>query len=439
VFKRGTARLLGTVPPDDAGAADTTPAPEAFAAPAAPAGHAAPAPAPAPRSGRRVVQIAFEPRRLRRSVLLVLLLVSAWLVALWVFGVVGHFLFLLLLAWLLAIAMEPFIQYLMRHGMKRGGATAVTGISAILVAVILAGVFGAEFVQQLAGLVKSLPTVVTDLVEWVNTHFHTHLDPTAIVDKLNISPDQVTGIASNVAGGILGIAGSLLSVVFDLFTVIVFMFYFAGAGPRLLEGIAVWMPAERQKVMGTVWEVTANKTGGYVISKIVLAALSAGFHAIFFWIIGVPAWLPLALLVGVTAQFVPVIGTYIGVAIPVLVSVFDKPLNAVWIILFATVYQQIETYVFTPKLSKRTMDVNPAIALAAVFVGAAIWGPLGALIGIPLAAAAVALAETYGRRYELAPEVVEARSDVEPLQDDEDDGEDRPIPAGSAADSAEDR
>jgi len=51
------------------------------------------------------------------------------------------------------------------------------------------------------------------------------------------------------------------------------------------------------------------------------------------------------------------------------------------------------------------MEVSAAISLAAVFVGAAIWGPIGALIGIPLAAAGVTVVTTYARRYELIPEL----------------------------------
>jgi predicted PurR-regulated permease PerM len=74
--------------------------------------------------------------------------------------------------------------------------------------------------------------------------------------------------------------------------------------------------------------------------------------------------------------------------------------------------------VFTPRVSEKTMDVNPAIALGAVFVGAAIWGPLGALIGIPLAAASVAILDTYSHRYELVPEVLQvgnATAEPEPV------------------------
>ena len=61
-------------------------------------------------------------------------------------------------------------------------------------------------------------------------------------------------------------------------------------------------------------------------------------------------------------------------------------IHAIWIIVFATVYQQIESYVFTPRVSRATMDVHPAIALGSVFVGVGLFGVIGAIIGIPLAA-----------------------------------------------------
>jgi predicted PurR-regulated permease PerM len=115
--------------------------------------------------------------------------------------------------------------------------------------------------------------------------------------------------------------------------------------------------------------------------------------------------LPFALFVGITAQFVPIVGTYLGIILPVLATVFTSPWLALAIVVFAAVYQQIENYVFTPRISKRTMDVNPAIALAAVFVGAAVWGTLGAVIGIPLAAAGVSILDTYSRRYELITDI----------------------------------
>ena len=374
------------------------------------ASHPAPAPPrplpPSPSGAPRWV--AYDPRLLRRGAVTVLILISVWLAATWVFYAISHFLFLLLLSWLLAIAMEPAIGCLMKRGLSRGVSTTVTGVLGLASVVTLVAVFGTEFVNQAVQLVTSLPDLVTSAVDWVNSTFHTSFDASQIASQLEISPTQVAEIAQNLAGGLLGVVGSVVAVLFDSLTVLVFAFYFAAAGPRLLAALAVWLPPDNQRVMGTVWEIAAAKTGGYVVSKLVLAGLSSLFHGVFFWAIGLPSWLPMALLVGITAQFIPMIGTYIGIAVPVVLALFDDPIDAVWIIIFATIYQQIETYVFTPRVSRRTMDVHPVIALGAVFVGAAIWGPIGAIIGIPIAAAVVAIAQTYVRRYDVDEDVVAA-------------------------------
>jgi predicted PurR-regulated permease PerM len=330
-----------------------------------------------------------------------------------------------MLSWLFAIAMEPAILRLTARGMRRGTATGIVGTFVVVCVLAMGGVFGNLFFQQLAQLVTSLPTTVAQSVAWVNQHTQLKLDSTTIVDRLRLTPEQVGNWTTSIAGGVVGIVTSALSLLLEVFTFFVFAFYIAADGPRIRRAIGRWMPPQRQEVFVTVWDIAAQKTGGYVISKVVLAALSSSFHAVFFWAIGVPYWLPLALLVGITAQFIPVVGTYIGIAVPLLFVVFTKPLTALWIILFATVYQQIETYVFTPRVSRRTMDVNSGIALAAVFIGAAIWGPIGALIGIPLAAAVVAVVGTYGHRYELVPEL-----EAPELEDDEEEEDDDSVDEG---------
>jgi predicted PurR-regulated permease PerM len=349
--------------------------------------------------------ISLDQASVVRAGLTVMLLICGLLLVLWLFSVTRHFLFLIMLAWLFAIALEPGIRWLVRRGRSRGLSAAIVGGSALLGCVLLAAVFGKLFFEQLASFVRSLPGLTESTVTWVNDTFHTHLDASHIASSLSVSPSQIATTVESLTGGILGVVGSMVAVLFDLVTVIVFGFYFAADGPRVLRGFASSMPPRAQRVFLTVSEISVTKTGGYVVSKILLAALSAFFHGVFFFALGVPYWLPFALLVGVTAQFVPIVGTYIGVLLPVLATVFDSPWKAVGIIAFAVVYQQVETYFLTPRISKRTMDVNPAIALAAVFVGGAIWGPLGAIIGIPLAAAAVAVLGTYRRRYELIPEL----------------------------------
>lgn len=353
------------------------------------------------------VTIRFDRASLWRSGLVLMGLVTGLLLFLWLFTVLSHFLFLILLAWLFATALEPGIRWFVQRGRSRGFATAVVGGSAVLLSLVLTAVFGQLFFNQVTEFVRGVPDMAVAVTDWVNVSFGTALDPTTISSELRLDSAGVASWAVSLSGGVLGAVASLSSVLFDLITVLVFGLYIAGDGHRLFRTLASWMPPRGQEVFVTVTEITIAKTGGYVVSKIVLAAASALFHGIFFAAIGVPYWLPLALFAGITAQFVPIVGTYLGVILPVLATVFLSPWTAAAIVGFAAVYQQIETYVFTPRVSQRTMDVNPGIALAAVFVGAAIWGPLGALIGIPLAAAGVAILDTYSHRYELVPNVLQ--------------------------------
>ena len=362
---------------------------------------AAAATQPEEPSRPRRIRISLDQREIQAATIRILVIVSIWLVAAWVVGVVQHFLFLILLAWLAAIALEPAIRWFLRRGVRRTRATAAVGVPVVLIVVGLVVVFEQMLFDQVAQLVQSAPATVDSIVAQLNSTFGLQLDPAQILVTLKLEPDQIQGVANDLALGALGYLGSLVSIIFDVVTVAVFTFYIAAAGPRLIQEVAVWLPPGRQLILGEVWDIAEQKTGGYVASKVVLAALSAFFHGVFFLALGLPGWLPLALLAGITAQFVPVIGTYIGVAAPVIVALADQPIDAVWIVLFAIVYQQIETYLLTPRISRRTMEVNPAIALAAVFVGAAIWGPIGAIIGVPIAAVVVSVIQTYGRRYEL--------------------------------------
>ncbi|MEP6559580.1 MAG: AI-2E family transporter [Nakamurella sp.] len=379
-------------------------------------------PGPGDRRGRSAadeataqrVRVSFDRRNVQATTIRILLIVSTWLIAAWVVGAAQHFLFLILLAWLAAIASEPAIRWFLRRGLSRSRSTAIVGTLVILVCLALMVVLQRALFDQAAQLVQSIPTAVTTIVEQLNAQFGLQLDAAQVSTTLKLQPDQLENLADMLGSGWLGWVGSLVSVVFDTVTVVVFAFYIAAAGPKLIQQVAVWLPPDRQPVLGAIWDIAEQKTGGYVASKIVLAAASALFHGIFFYAVGLPGWLPLALLAGITAQFIPVIGTYIGVAIPVFVALADKPITAVWIVLFAIVYQQLETYVFTPRVSQRTMEVNPAIALASVFLGAAIWGPIGAIIGVPIAAAIVSVVQTYGRRYQLVPGMTAASNDSEP-------------------------
>ena len=378
--------------------------------------------------------IAITPGSAKRTAITVILLIVVLWIAAWVFGALSSFLFLLLISWLISIAMEPPVLWLTRHGIKkRGMATGIVMVVLLVVVAATMALFGQVFISQASQLGQQFPSAVRQALDWVNATFHTTIDVGQIQTSLNLSPSSISDLAGRYGGGILGVFGSVLTFIFDAVTILVFAFYLSADSPRLRQAIGSWLQPRYQKVLTTVWTIAVEKTGGYVISKLVLAVLSAFFHSLFFWFIDVPFWLPLGLLAGIVGQFIPTIGTYIGVLLPALFSLLDKPLNALWIALFATVYQQLENYVFTPKISKRTMDVHPAVALGSVFVGAALAGPIGAIIGIPVAAAALTIVDTFRRRHELLPELAALEGNP-PTESDEGDAplDDGPAPDPSA-------
>lgn len=372
---------------------------------------------------RNISFIALEPRSLKRAVFIVLIGIVIFQIVSWSFSLLAGFLFNLLLAWLLAISIDPIVTGLAARGMRRGLATAIVAVTGVILIGGFIALFGGALAAQISEFIIALPALVLDLVDWVNGTFNANINPVEITSNLNLTSEQITTIASSLAGGIFGVVFSVINVVFSLLTILVFSFYFSADAPRIKRFIASWLPHNRQLVFINVWDISVRKAGGFVISKLALATLSAAAHVGFFYLIDVPYWLPMGIFAGFVSQFIPTIGTYIGVILPGLFAAFDQPLDVLWIVLFATFYQQIENYVFTPRISTATMDINSGVALASVFIGAALFGPIGAIIGIPVVAIVIAVIEAYGQRYDLHPEVDERtqikprRSPVEILRD----------------------
>jgi predicted PurR-regulated permease PerM len=121
--------------------------------------------------------------------------------------------------------------------------------------------------------------------------------------------------------------------------------------------------------------------------------------------VGVP-WLvalPLSVFQGFFAEFIPVVGTYIGAAVPSLVTL---GIQGVWqalvLVGWTLVYQQIENYWLSPKLSAQSMEINGGVAFGSALAGGAIAGPMGAVMAMPIAALITSFVKHYVPCYELA-------------------------------------
>jgi predicted PurR-regulated permease PerM len=316
----------------------------------------------------------------------------------------GSIIFQVVMAWLASIAMEPAVSRLARH-MKRGLATGLVMLAVVLFAVAFSAAFGNLLITQAVTLIQGIPQLLAGVATWLNETLGTQFDPATLLEQLHLSPQTLAAWGADVAG-VLGVLATVLGGIFSLFTLGLLIFYFSADAPRLKRWVARLLPPQRQEVFLVVWGLAVQKTGGYVAARVVLAAICGGFTAAFLLIIGMPYWLALGVWTGVVAQFVPTVGTYIAIALPVLVGLTSAdPFDGVLALIFALVYQQIENLTIEPKISADAVDMHPAVAFASVLLGAALFGVAGALVAVPIAALLLSLLDIYSRQYELLPQL----------------------------------
>lgn len=342
------------------------------------------------------------PRWLRPTIVAVLLAIAFYQMSGWLFHNLRGFLGLLFLAWLFSVTIEPIVDLLDRRGLRRGAATGLVLFLLFALTIGFFATFGTILAEQVAQLLTSLPDALTRITDWANRTFDTNFETGA--DLINISPDTVRELAQKYTPGVVGVVGTLVGALFQVLTLLLFVFYMSAEGPAMRRTISSWFPQRQQRIIADVWETSVDKAGGYVVSRLILAALSTFFTGIFLLVIGVPYWLPLAIWTGVVSQFIPTLGTYLAIALPAIIAAAQQPMDGVWVIVFGTVYQQVENYVLHPRITSRTVSIHPAVAFGSVIVGATLFGAVGALVSVPVVAVLQALVETYGKRYELADE-----------------------------------
>lgn len=344
-------------------------------------------------------------RAVWRTGIVVICLVLLYVLGAFVLQDGGALIFQLFMSFLASIAMEPAVSRLARH-MSRGLATGGVMLGVVVFFVIFFVAFGNLLVQQVTSLASALPGAVESITGWANRTFDLSLDPATLASKLQVSPADVASIGAEVAGGVLGLIAQLVGGIFSLFTIGLFIFYFSADAPRLKRWTARLLPPRYQEVFIVIWDVAVKKTGGYVSARIILAGICGGFTSVFLLLIGMDYWLALGVWTGVVSQFVPTIGTYIAIALPVIVGLTSsQPTDGVLALAFALVYQQIENLTIEPRISADAVDMHPAVAFASVLLGASLFGVGGALVAVPMAALGLTLFEIYSRTYDLLPQL----------------------------------
>ena len=309
---------------------------------------------------------------------------------LWAFNQASTIVAMVAIAFFFSLALDPGVRWLVgRYGWRRGSATGVVylvgAVFSILMVVILIpslvelaqliGDKGAEWMMSLDG--------------WINDTFNVDPDLSSSVDALTGAGGALEGFAAEAFGALLGAAASGIGFIFNLATIAMFTFYFTAAMPQVQRAVLrVFSPKAQQRI-GWTWDQAIVSTGGYFYSRSLLMFINGIGFFFTMLVVGLDPSIAisLALFGGFVSVFIPVIGTYIGGAVPVLMSLAIEGWTAGLIVLgYVLVYQQIENYWLSPKLSEKTMSLNAGVSFGAALAGGAIAGPMGAFTALPIAA-----------------------------------------------------
>ncbi|MDO3648793.1 AI-2E family transporter [Nocardia mangyaensis] len=341
------------------------------------------------------------PRWLPRALLYAALSIAGLIAAFWVLGKMQGLLTVLMVSLFLAFAIEPAVNWLAARGVRRGAGTGAVFLLVLVVIVAFVWTLGALLVNQVTMLVTNAPDYVQELVDWINTTFNQDLSGDDLTHYATEWSSTIEGYLVGLAGNVWGIGTVAIGAIFQMLGVLLFTFYFAADGPRFRTWVCSLLPPKQQKHVLRAWDIAVEKTGGYIYSRALLALCSTIAHYVALRVLDVPSAFALALWVGVVSQFIPTVGTYLAGALPVLVALVNDPITALWILLFIVAYQQFENYVLQPRITATTLDMHPAVAFGAVIAGAALLGPTGALLAIPVTATLQGGAAAYVRRYEV--------------------------------------
>ena len=117
-----------------------------------------------------------------------------------------------------------------------------------------------------------------------------------------------------------------------------------------------------------------------------MGILASIVFTVSFLVIGLPSAVALGIAAGVLSQLIPVIGTFLGGIVPVLASISLGVNYVLYTLIVLSVYQLIENYFISPKVTQSTMEIHPAVAVFSTIFGAYTVGAVGAILALPVAA-----------------------------------------------------
>jgi predicted PurR-regulated permease PerM len=323
-----------------------------------------------------------------RAVARVVLTVVAVVLVLYIIYVLRKPLSWIFIAGFLAVALSGPVNFLQRR-MRRGFAVAIVYVALILLPVLFAAILIPPVVDQINTLIDDTPGYVRDLQDFVakNDTLRKLEEDYNITAELQKQASTLPARAGSAAPILSDIGLGLVNSVFAGVSILILSLFMIGSGRGWLNWLADRQDPDRADWLKRLFDRIANAVGNYVAGALGQAFIAGVLAYIVLRILGVPYAGSLAVVIFLL-DLVPLVGATIGAVLVAIVTVFhDFPTDTIIWVIWSIVYQQVENSVIQPRIQARAVQVHPFVVLTSVLFGSTLFGVLGALLAIPVAAA----------------------------------------------------
>jgi predicted PurR-regulated permease PerM len=305
---------------------------------------------------------------------------------------------LVFVAILLAAGLEPVVGSLRTHlPVGRTGGILLAYSAFVVSVVLLAFVAVPTAVNQLADLSSRLPSLFDQARDWAR-----QLEPnaasstaTALVDAAERAtrqapprPDEVVEAGLTLAEAVIGLV-TLLTVVFFWLT----------EHARLQRYALAFVPAERRAGTRDAWNEVEARLGLWVRGQLMVMGSIALFTGILYTAVGLPSPLLLAILAGL-AEAIPLVGPILGAIPAVVVAATVGPEQLALVVVVYVLIHFVEGNILVPMIMRHTIGISPFLVIVSLLIGGSVAGIQGALLAVPIAAAAEVILERLQAREE---------------------------------------
>lgn len=329
---------------------------------------------------------------------------------LWLIGALGPILTPFVLAALLGWLGDPLVDRIERTGRSRGIAVSLVFLLMVLLLVLVLLILVPLIERQVVTLIDSLPVyrewLMGTAIPWMERRFGIEIsewmDPERLIEWVRGHWQQAGGVATTFMSYVSRSGFALIALIVNLVLVPILTFYFLRDWDVLVARVSQLIPRDHYATVTRLARESDESLAAFLRGQFLVMLAQGAFYAIGLQLIG----LRLGILVGLIAgliSFVPYLGATVGLIMMLLAAVvqaqgFDWQLLILGTIVF-TAGQLFESYVLTPRLVGDRIGLHPVAVIFAVMAGGQLFGFVGMLIALPVAAVANVLLRFAHERY----------------------------------------